>query len=87
MYLSTGSTSEKKLYKTLTLESKIIMTEFSGSGLPADTTELKYTISPPYATGAFAPSASGVILSVGYPGATKESRRVRDILLRPYYGE
>lgn len=86
MYLSTGSTSEKKLYKTLTLESKIIITEFSGSGL-TDITELKYTISPPYATGAFAPSASGVILSVGYPGATKESRRVRDILLRPYYGE
>ena len=86
MYLSTGSTSEKKLYKTLTLESKIIITEFSGSGL-TDTAELKYTISPPYATGAFAPTASGVILSVGYPGATKESRRVRDILLRPYYGE
>lgn len=85
LMLSTWSMSERKGYKTLTLDTNITIQGFSGTNLPVDTDTLTYTISPPYGTGSFTPSASGVILTIGYPGGTRESRRTRDILLRPYF--
>ncbi len=87
---STGGTSPKVEYRKYTFDPPIQILGFTGS-IDATTADLVYHISPPFATGAFSTGTSlesylsGVILTIGYPGATRESRRARDILLRPYF--
>lgn len=87
---STGGTSTKKEYKKYTFDSTIEILWFSG-GIDPNSTSLTYHITPPFATGAFSTGSTlesyitGAIMTVWYPGATPESRRSRDILLRQYF--
>ncbi len=87
---STGWSSTKKEYKKYVFDAKIKILELTGS-ITAITTNLTYHISPPFATGAFSTWGTdesymtGVIITLWYPGASRESRRARDMLLRPYF--
>ncbi len=87
---STGGSSMKKVYKKYAFDKNISILELTGS-IDATTTDLIYHISPPFATGAFSTwgmiesSMTWVILTVGYLGASRDSRRARDMLLRPYF--
>lgn len=87
---STGWTSTKKELKKYVFDKNIQILELTGS-IDAATTNIMYHISPPFATGAFSTgglsevSFSGVILTIGYPGASRESRRARDMIIRPYF--
>ncbi len=87
----TGSTSTRVEYKKYTFDRSITILGFTGIIDPM-MTQLRYRIAPPYATGVFSSWSSspelylsGVIMTVGYSGATRESGRARDILLRPYF--
>ena len=87
---STGGSSMKKVYKKYVFDKNITILELTGS-IDAATTDLIYHISPPFATGAFSTGVTmesymtWVILTIGYPGASRDSRRARDMLLRPYF--
>ncbi len=87
---STGGSSPKKEYKKYVFDKSIKILELTGS-IDAATTNIIYHIYPPFATGAFSTwgmtesSMTWVILTVGYPGASRESRRARDMILRPYF--
>ena len=87
---STGELSPKITYKKYSFEGKIQILELTGSIDPS-ATELMYHISPPFATWAFSTwwidesYFSGVILTIGYPWASRESRRARDMILHPYF--
>lgn len=87
---STGWSSTKKEFKRYVFDPNIKILELTGS-IDTATTDLIYHISPPFATGAFFTGGlsevtmTGVILTVGYPGASRDSRRARDMILRPYF--
>ncbi len=75
--------------RDITFDDGIKIIGFSWVTLWWDVT-LTYHITPPFATGAFSTGSTesfltGIILKIGYPGTTEDSRRIRDILLRPYY--
>lgn len=92
--LFTGSSipsqlAPRKSWKILDLETPIQILWFSGS-VPSTVTEIRYFITPPFATGSFLDQngnvyTTGVILTIGYPDATLDSHRARQILLRPYF--
>lgn len=90
IYESTGTNSPQRLYRTLTLDTGIEIQSFSGISL-GWSSHVFYHILPPYGKGLFSTGTSaevaftGVILRIGYPGASLESGRAREILLRPYY--
>jgi hypothetical protein len=86
---STWGLSTKKVYKKYAFDSTIEILGFSG-GIDPNSTSLAYHITPPFATGAFSTGSiesyvTGAIVTIWYPGATPESRRSRDILLRQYF--
>lgn len=89
-FTSTGWMSAKKEYKKYTFESKIQILELTGS-IDSSSTEIIYHISPPFATGSFSTGwidesfMTWVILTIGYPWASRESRRARDMMLHPYF--
>lgn len=87
---STGSIAERKEYKKYAFDKNIAILGWSGA-VDTSVTEMVYHISPPLARGMFSTgsldesSLTGIILHVGYLGASVTSGRVRDILLRPYF--
>lgn len=89
IWISSGSTSPKKLYKSIPFEGAVEILDFSGVSLGSSNSIL-YHISPPYATGAYSTgtteySLTGITMILGYSGASLESHRARQVLLRPYY--
>ncbi len=88
--LASGSiVGNASVYKKISLESKIEILSFSG--VDQNISPFYYRIDPPYASGAFFSesntvlNSTGIILQIGYPWASLESWRARNILLRPYY--
>lgn len=89
IYTSTGTMSPKKLYKSIPFDGSVEVIDFSGIEL-GSAQWVVYHIAPPMATGSFSTgsieqSLTGIILTIGYSWATLESRRARQVLLRPYY--
>lgn len=89
VYISTGSTNPKKLYRSVPFEGSVEILDFTGITL-GPTNSVVYHISPPYATGSYSTGTieynlTGVTMILGYTGASLESRRARQVLLRPYY--
>ncbi len=76
--------------KSIMLDWAITLLDFSSSNLSHEDNFLGYYIEAPNArwmffTGAWIPfSSTGIFLRIGYSGASIESGRVREILLRPY---
>jgi hypothetical protein len=53
VYSHTGGSSVKREYKTISLDDPLVILGFSGSA-PITTSSIRYTITPPFATGSFA---------------------------------
>jgi hypothetical protein len=87
---STGELASRKSYKTYTFDKHITILSMSGAFDPM-LGSLVYHIAPPLAQSTFFTGAvdewylTGIILTLGYPGAIPGSGRARDILLRPYF--
>lgn len=79
----------KKIYKSFSFDGNEEILGFSGVEL-GSTQTVSYHIAPPFATGSYSTGTTestltGIIMTVGYSWATLDSRRARNILLRPYY--
>jgi type II secretory pathway pseudopilin PulG len=74
--------------KNIEFDSNVEILSFSGVGV-GESDVLVYSISAPYAVGVFSTgsttfSSTGVFVTLGYDGASQDSGRARQILLRPY---